>query len=543
MERSGFFNAQKSENGQYDRVYSANDYSDNLAVIISNGVVRSQSDDLKVSADAMTVTVNTGRAFINGHWYHNDADYTFDESTTPLVGARWDRVVLRYDNTKPIRAIGLKYITGTAAISPEKPEITRTSDVFDLCLADIYVEANASSVTVTDTRADNDICGWVYSTSGDGSFFATLDNRFNSWLSGLNDTLATTTIEVEYKQITTLSSASNNIQITMPQYDSTINQKLNVYINGMLATDYTVSGSTITFGSTLIGGTKITVVLTVAKDGTGIDSVVGDVSTLQNKVAALEQGLENSTYTYICSGNGDNIKLSQLIGTGTKAKVNVYGTTFGVTSACNGNGTTVSPYKWFDIDADDVVIDFSGCAQITIPVAAGTTNVIFGGNNIHIIGASIAVMQDAENTVVMAFSGNGIGAERCTFDITAYKDSVVAANGGNYIDCTATIVNQSGNSYCFKGASGKITYITRGKYCAYTASSTDKSAVVGHESTGAVTILSGVNAPTAAQTGLYQTNSIIQATGAGKIDCTALISTLTLSVDSANSAIRGTIQA
>ena len=74
-ERSGFFNALYTD-GEYDRKYNANDYTDNLAVVISSGVLRSTADDLRVTANGMAVTVAAGRAWINGHYYYNDAAVT-----------------------------------------------------------------------------------------------------------------------------------------------------------------------------------------------------------------------------------------------------------------------------------------------------------------------------------------------------------------------------------------------------------------------------------------------------------------------------------
>lgn len=40
-EHFGFFDALETADGLYDRTYSARDYSENLATIISNGVLRS----------------------------------------------------------------------------------------------------------------------------------------------------------------------------------------------------------------------------------------------------------------------------------------------------------------------------------------------------------------------------------------------------------------------------------------------------------------------------------------------------------------------
>lgn len=556
MERSGFFNALRHENGKYDRTYDANDYCDNLAVIISNGVLRSEEDDLKVASNGMIVSVNTGRAFIKGHWYHNDAVYTFPDVSTPLVGARWDRVVLRLDKNRSVRTISLKYIQGTSAISPTKPEITRTEDIFDLCLADIYVEASATSLTVNDTRANNEVCGWVYSTSGDGSFFTSLDNKFDEWMSGLNDTLSTTTVEIEHKQLTVLTEASNTVEITIPQYNADVNQKVNVYVNGMLEyspNDYTISGRVITFSSQLVIGTEIAVVITVAKDGSGISSVVDDVTLLQNKVAALESGLIGDTYTYICSGTGDNVKLSQIaqnwLQGGTdygSLRVNVHGT-FGATAAYQGDGTSNSPFRWISVGLAEntnrkIIFDFSGCGEINLPITTGTYNTVFYGHNAHIIGANVIANQTGEDTVVKGFSSStgAVYAENCRFWFTSYKDSVIA-NTGTFTNCRASVANVTNNSYCFSPYSDSLVRINGGEYYAYTGSSSAQSAIIGQSGANAASILYGINAPTLARSGFYQTHSIIQFAGGGILNCTDLVSALPLSVTAGISNIRGTI--
>ena len=98
MQKSGFFNALHTDEG-YDRKYNANDYSENLAVIIGNGVLRSENDDLKVTSSGMSVTVGIGRAWINGRWYNNDTPYLFDAVSAPISGQRYDRVMLRLDKS------------------------------------------------------------------------------------------------------------------------------------------------------------------------------------------------------------------------------------------------------------------------------------------------------------------------------------------------------------------------------------------------------------------------------------------------------------
>lgn len=553
---SGFFNALKNIEGDWDRKYNANSYSENLAVIISNGVLRSSDDDLKVTANGLTCSVGIGRAWIQGRWYKNDSPYVFAETTAPSSGSRYDRIMLRLNNNMESRDIKLVYVQGTAAATPTKPAPTRSGEIYDLVLADIYITANSTSLTVTDTRADSDICGWVYSTSGDGSFFTTFDNKFDEWFEGKKDDVTSVTVEVEHKQRTKLTESTKLVQITIPQYDSTINQKLNVYVNGMLqyeGINYTVSGTVITFTNTLVAGTEITIVITVARDGTGISSVVDDVTELQNKVASLESGLMDETYTYICNGANDNVKLSDIAQTwlsgGTdygSLKVNVYGN-FGATAAYAGSGTSATPYRWLSVGTNantnrKIIFDFSSAGNIILPIASGTSNVVFYGYNAHIIGANVIVNQTGQDTVVRAFSADSgtVYAENCSFWFTCYKDSVIA-NTGTFTNCRASVANTINNCYCFLPYSGSLLRINGGEYYAYTGTSTAKSAIVGQSGANAVSILYGVNAPTLARSGYYQTNSIIQFDGGGMLNCTDLVSTLPLTVVSGISNVRGTI--
>jgi hypothetical protein len=54
--------------------------------------------------------------------------------------------------------------------------------------------------------------------------------------------------------------------------------------------------------------------------------------------------------------------------------------------------------------------------------------------------------------------------------------------------------------------------------------------------------LNGVNAPTLARSGFYQTNSVLQWAGGGILSCTDLVSALPLITVAGISNIRGTIE-
>ena len=553
-QKFGFFNALRNTDGTFDRRYNANDYSENLAVVISNGVLRSTEDDLKVTASGMIASVAVGRAWINGHYYYNDSPFSFADVTAPIGGSRWDRIVLRMSKEVADRSVTLVYLKGEEANTPVKPVPTRTENIHDLVLADIYVGTNATNLEVTDTRDDADLCGWVYSTRGNESFFKSLDNAFAEWFDEKKDTLSSVTLFKRYTWRKVLETASQSVNFNIPQYDSET-CFLEVYVNGILeheSVNYTLDGanSIVTFSGTLTIGTEIIVKVYKSIDGTGIETVADEITALQNAVAALQT---ESEHAYHCNGSDDNVKLSEIAsawlngGTDYGSKtVKVYGT-FGCSAAYAGAGTSVNPYRWISVGTDSatnrrIVFDFSNCGQISLPITAGTQNIVFYGQNAHIIGASVIASQTATDTVIHGFNSysGAVRAENCRFWLTAYRASRVGQTG-TFVNCRASIANATENSYCFLPFTDSLLRIEGGEYYAYTGASSAQSAVVGQSAANAVTIMDSVNAPTLARSGFYQTNSVLQWAGGGILNCTELVSALPLIVVSGISNIRGTI--
>lgn len=550
MQKSGFFNALLT-NGEYDRKYNADDYCDNLAVVISNGVLRGVDDDLKVTATGMVATVGVGRAWINGHYYVNDTAYSFSAVSAPIGGARYDRVFLRLNKELAVRSVSLVYQQGTAGNNPVKPAPTRTGNIYDLVLADIYVGTNATSVTVTDTRGDAELCGWVYSTSGDDSFFKSLDASFNEWFAEKKDTLASVTLFKRYNWRTVLSTATKSVTFNIPQYDAET-CFIEVYVNGILETtgvDYTASGSVLTFTGTLIAGSEIEVKCYKSIDGTGIESVADEITELQNEVAALTAKDE---YVYVCNGVNDNVLISNIVrefqaGTGYGSmRLSVYGT-FGATAAARGSGTANSVYGWFNFYQETAptrrcVVDFTNCSAISLPITDGTTNIVFYGSWVEVIGANVIANNSTANTIIRIFNSSAgvIRCENSRFWVTAYQDSYIS-NSGTFTNCRGSIANVVNNTYCFLPSGTGLLRINGGEYYAYTGGSSYRSAVVGQSAADAVSILYGVNAPTLTRSGFYQTDAIMQFVGGGMLNCTDLISALPVTVVSGISNIRGTI--
>jgi hypothetical protein len=64
------------------------------------------------------------------------------------------------------RSIQLAVVDGTPAATPAAPALTRTSDVYELGIADVLIPAAATSIAtnnITDTRLNTSLCGLVNS--------------------------------------------------------------------------------------------------------------------------------------------------------------------------------------------------------------------------------------------------------------------------------------------------------------------------------------------------------------------------------------------
>jgi len=157
------YNSELNEFGERDRLYDAQDWRDNFALFISDGVFPNPSNQLRVDAmGTMVLTLRAGNGWIDGGSYVQRRDFEFAVGPAHLTLPRRDTVILRHDiiarHTVPI------YIEGTPSINPQVPPLTRTDDVYELRLCEITVGANAQSLTqssILDTRPNNDVCGFV----------------------------------------------------------------------------------------------------------------------------------------------------------------------------------------------------------------------------------------------------------------------------------------------------------------------------------------------------------------------------------------------
>jgi len=164
-EHSSFFN---SKHG--DRVYTASDFANYFASFIRNGVIFGGAF-LRVSRTvAMNLRVSPGRAFINGYFYEN-RDIPLDMTLRPAEAnlPRIDRIVLRLDLRQEGRSITTAIKTGAAAANPIAQALQRDSEIWELGLADIRVNAGVIELlgsNIVDIRSDPNICGIITNVIG-----------------------------------------------------------------------------------------------------------------------------------------------------------------------------------------------------------------------------------------------------------------------------------------------------------------------------------------------------------------------------------------
>ena len=119
---------------------------------------------LVTPAIGLAVSVAAGSAWINGYHYENTDDLNMPLATADGSNPRIDRVVVRLSQIS--RNIQIAVVSGTPAASPVAPALTRTSDIYELGIADVLVPTAATSIianNIIDTRLNTSLCGLVNS--------------------------------------------------------------------------------------------------------------------------------------------------------------------------------------------------------------------------------------------------------------------------------------------------------------------------------------------------------------------------------------------
>lgn len=139
----GFFDAvQDEDTGEYDRAYSAGDFTQYFGQFIGSGVcIHENPDSFKVRLEDGAAIIGPGYLFIQGYWLKNDADYavTLPASSTAAIAAHLN--------------LGKRMI---------EIEARAVAQVYPDSLVLAIVDTAAG--TVEDTRHNIDICGVIDSS-------------------------------------------------------------------------------------------------------------------------------------------------------------------------------------------------------------------------------------------------------------------------------------------------------------------------------------------------------------------------------------------
>ena len=527
--KAGFYNSKKNSNGTDDRVYTAEDIRKPYTSIYTKGI-KPEADGttgevLKVSATGgMKIAVAAGEANL-GAWFINESAFsiTLDNST----GAdRYDAVIIRNDDSDAVRMPSI-HIKSLSRV-PTASDLMRNDKIYEICVAYVRVPALATSITaanIIDTRDDGQLCNVM---SGVGAMV----------------------IRTYRNTVYTDRAGQTGVTIGIPQFNRS-RDELTVIVEGRVLSEtaYTIPSNTyveLAIGLPVIG-TKVDFEVRKSVNAAGADTVVQEVAGLLNEMSIVNKTLEHH---YYCNGQTDNVNISTIV-TNFQSGYTDYASmrlvihgTFGATSPRGGEGTAANAYYWFraaqgSASTRRVTLDFTDCKDIRINCDAGTHNIIFFGMDCRVIGANVVATGGASIFMFSTAGGTSVYAENCRFWITCDSGGMIARSG-TFKNCRASVTNTGLHSYCFVPTNDSLLRVEGGEYYAYTASADHVSAVVGLTSgTNAVALLYGVNAPTVARSGYYQTHSLYQTTG--MICSTDLISALPLNVVSGASNIRGTV--
>lgn len=144
--------------------YSAEDMQ--LYLCTRSSGVYTLDSCLRVTAGTgLTVNVEPGLAWLKigdfaGLAYCNDANNALTIDAADTTYPRIDRVIVRYSAAFTNKMPKLMVLKGTPASSPSAPDITRTSNIHDISLAQVLIPAGATAIgTLTDERENDAVCG------------------------------------------------------------------------------------------------------------------------------------------------------------------------------------------------------------------------------------------------------------------------------------------------------------------------------------------------------------------------------------------------
>ena len=216
----------------YDRAITSAPLRKLIAKLLTDGILPNPSTNLQVEAGSgMNVVVNPGFAICAGGLKLEENQRTLAIQAADSNYDRIDTVVLRWNDNDSERICDLYIVEGIPAASPLRPELTRTESIWELGLADLFINKNSSAISnqrITDTRYETARCGIISAISEFDTttlyqqvqadlagFKASEQADFITWFNDIKGQLSEDAAGNLQKQIGTLESLKTEVKTNL----------------------------------------------------------------------------------------------------------------------------------------------------------------------------------------------------------------------------------------------------------------------------------------------------------------------------------------
>lgn len=216
----------------YDRAITSAPLRKLIAKLLTDGILPNPSTNLQVEAGSgMNVVVNPGFAICAGGLKLEENQRTLAIQAADSNYDRIDTVVLRWNDNDSERICDLYIVEGIPAASPLRPKLTRTESIWELGLADLFINKNSSAISnqrITDTRYESARCGIISAISEFDTttlyqqvqadlagFKASEQADFITWFNDIKGQLSEDAAGNLQKQIGTLESLKTEVKTNL----------------------------------------------------------------------------------------------------------------------------------------------------------------------------------------------------------------------------------------------------------------------------------------------------------------------------------------
>lgn len=234
--KSGFFNSLN-----HDRMYDADDMNAIFDGIITDGVFGNIGNRFIVTpGSGMTINIGTGKARLHQIFVENDANMVLQVSQSDVLLNRIDVVVIRVDKTISGRRGDITILKGTPSQNPIAPTLSTDSQIWEMPIAYINVNANASKIDSSDIRYlvgrnSTPLITAPMQTVNVESYVSNMEAQFSDWFSDVKGKLSTDAAGNLQNQINTLKPKVDTVNSALTFNGQNTTTKGSLEVTGKLS--------------------------------------------------------------------------------------------------------------------------------------------------------------------------------------------------------------------------------------------------------------------------------------------------------------------